>query len=107
MKVGDRVFLPGEQKPYTVRACDERYAICTKPMNLKNTVLYFIYDSVLGIRGTDNMVFCNGYETDEQCLDRLKELQSGRIEVSKRNWVPWDGLKKSTWKEERRKKLGV
>ena len=34
------------------------------------------------------MVFCSGYETQEQCEERLKELQSGRIEVSRRNSVP-------------------
>lgn len=107
MKVGDKVFLPGEQKAYTVRACDDRYAICTKPLNLRHTVLYFIYDSVYQIRGTDNMVFCNGYETDEQCQERLKELQEGKIEISKRNWVPWDGLRKSNWREYRRRRFGV
>ena len=36
------------------------------------------------------MVFCSGYETQEQCEERLKELQEGLIEVSYRNYVPLD-----------------
>ena len=92
MKKGDLVFIPGEKRPYRIRATDGRYAICTKPLNLKGTVLYFIYDAVEGIRGPDNMVFCFGYETDEDCDERLKELQEGKIEISMRNRVPWDGV---------------
>ena len=88
MKVGDKVYVPGEKRPYTVRVCDDRYVICTKPYNPKHTVIYFIIDSLECIRGTDNMVFCFGYETDEQCAERLKELQTGKIEISHRNRVP-------------------
>lgn len=49
--------------------------------------MYFIIDLELGLRGPDNMVFCFGYETKEQCEERLKELQEGRIEVSRRHCV--------------------
>ena len=87
-EVGDKVYFGNEKRPYRVRCCDERYAICTKPFNLGHTVQYFIIDSVEKLRGPDNQVFCSGYETDEQCLERLKELQDGIIEVSKRNGVP-------------------
>lgn len=34
VNVGDKISIPGEKKPYTVRARDERYIICTKPFNL-------------------------------------------------------------------------
>ena len=50
--------------------------------------MYFIVDLVKMVRGPDNMVFCFGYETQEQCEERLKELQDGTIEVSQRNCVP-------------------
>lgn len=91
MKVGDKVYIDGEKRPFRVRACDDRYIICTKPYNPKHTVRYFIIDTVEGVRGTDNMVFCFGYETDEECRERLHELQTGLIKISHRNRVKWDG----------------
>jgi len=90
IKVGDKVYLPNEKYPYTVQARDERFIICTKPFNLKRTVLYFIIDLVRKVRGADNMVFGFGYETKEQCEENLKRLQSGHMEVSYRNVVNLD-----------------
>ena len=87
LKVGDPVYVWGETRPYRVKCRDERFIICTKPFNPKRTVMYFIIDLELGMRGPDNMVFCCGYETQEQCEERLKELQNGQIEVSKRRSV--------------------
>lgn len=88
LKPGDPVFLPTEKRPYRVRCRDDRYIICTKPFNPKRTVIYFIVDLEERRRGPDNMVFCFGYETQEQCEERLKELQDGTIEVSRRHDVP-------------------
>lgn len=93
--IGDKVYIWDEKRPYRVRASDERYAICTKPFNPKRTVMYFIIDQKEMVRGTDNMVFCEGYETDEQCAERLKELQTGMIEISHRNRVPIRMLRKT------------
>lgn len=87
LKPGDPVYVPNEVRPYRVRCRDDRYIICTKPYNPKRTVMYFIIDLELEIRGPDNMVFCSGYETQEQCEERLKELQTGWIEVSRRRCV--------------------
>lgn len=86
VKIGDKVELPfyDEANPYTVRARDDRYIICT------NNECYFIVDLERQVRGADNMVFCSGYETDEDCQERLGELQRGEIEVSYRNVVPLD-----------------
>ena len=36
------------------------------------------------------MIFCSGYETDEECKERLAELQSGEIELSARRGLPLD-----------------
>ena len=36
------------------------------------------------------MIFCSGYETILQCEERLKELQSGKIEVSWRRGIDLD-----------------
>ena len=90
VKIGDKVYIPGEKRPYTVRSRDNRYIICTKPYNFKGTVSYFIVDLEEKRRGPDNMIFCFGYETDEQCTERLKELQSGKIEVSYRHGIGLD-----------------
>lgn len=90
VEVGDKVYVPREKRPYRVRARDERFIICTKPYNPKRTVLYFIVDLKERVRGPDNMVFCSGYESDEDCAERLEELQSGEIEVSWRRHVDLD-----------------
>lgn len=88
VEVGDKVFIPNEKKPYRVKARDERYIICTK--SHFGMVLYFIVDLKDQRRAPDNMVFCSGYETDEQCRERLAELQSGEIELSRRRGIPLD-----------------
>lgn len=90
VKVGDKVYVPKEKRPYRVRARDERFIICTKPYNPQRTVRYFIVDLKEKVRGPDNMVFCSGYESDEDCAERLAELQSGEIEVSWRRHVDLD-----------------
>ena len=90
VEVGDKVYVPNEKKPYRVRARDDRYVICTKPFNPKHTVFYFIIDLADKRRAPDDRVFCFGYETDENCQERLKELQDGKIEVSMRRGIPLD-----------------
>ena len=90
VKVGDKVYIPKQKRPFKVRARDERYIICTKPYNPQHTVIYFIVDLIEKWRAPDNMVFCCGYETDADCQERLKELQSGEIELSQRRGIPLD-----------------
>jgi len=89
LKPGDPVFVPNEVRPYRVKCRDERFIICTKPFNPQRTVMYFIIDLKEHRRGPDNSVFCQGYETQEQCEERLKDLQNGRLEVSHRYDVPF------------------
>lgn len=90
VNVGDKVYIPNEKRPYTVQARDERYIICTKPFAAQHTVLYFIVDLVEKKRGPDNLVFCLGYETQEECIDALQELKQGDIAVSRRRGIPLD-----------------
>lgn len=90
VSVGDKVYIPNQKQAYRVRARDDRYIICTKPFNPQHTVLYFIIDLVDKWRAPDNMIFCSGYETDADCNERLKELQTGEIELSRRRGVPLD-----------------
>lgn len=87
LKEGDKVYINGEKHAYKVKCRNDRYIICTKPFNPKRTVYYFIADLQEGVRGTDDRIFCSGYETDEQCRERLRELAEGIINVSRRNRV--------------------
>ena len=52
--------------------------------------MYFIIDLKDKWRAPDNMIFCHGYESDEDCIERLKELQDGTIELSLRRGIPLD-----------------
>lgn len=90
-QVGDKIWFAAEKRPYTVRACDERFIICTKPCF--KTVLYTIIDLRFDIRGTENLIFCMGFETDELCNEALVRLQQGESEVSRRNRVELDIIK--------------
>lgn len=89
-KVGQKIKFAKEKRPYTVRACDERFAICTKPFNTQKTVMYTIIDLQRGVRGTEGLVFCMGFENDEACNEALQRLQSGESEVSYRNFIELD-----------------
>lgn len=86
-KIGDKIQFDGERNAYTVRACDSRFLICTKPFNLQRTVFYTIVDLQERIRGTENLVFGMGFETDEDCQEALQRIQSGETEISHRNRV--------------------
>jgi len=91
IKVGSKVYFSGEKRPYIVKAFDGRYAICTKPFNLQQTVLYTIVDFKNVIRSSNNLVF-NSYDYMVQGdIDRcLADLKSGKIELSQRNKVDLD-----------------
>lgn len=86
-KVGDKIYFVEEKRPYTIRALGKRYAICTKPFNPKRTVLYTIVDFVKEIRGTENLVSGLGAETDNQCEEMLKRIETGETQISSRNCI--------------------
>lgn len=87
-KVGDRIRFAEEKQAYTVRARSDRYLICTKPFNPRRTVLYCIVDFERGERGPGDKVFNGPYETDDQIIDRMHEIMSGRLAVSRRHGIP-------------------
>lgn len=91
--LGAKVYVAAYKRPFTVRARDERYAVCTRPFPPKKTVLYFVLDAKQGVRGTENLVFGVGAETDEQCAEMLARLAAGETEVSHRNVVHWDVIR--------------
>lgn len=88
-QVGDWVYFEGEKRPYTIRARDCEFVICTKPFAARKTYLYTIVDFVRDVRGADNMIFGLSYETDEDCEERLENMNdsNSEMEVSHRNYV--------------------
>ena len=89
-QVGDKIKFRREKQKFTVQACNSRFLICTKPFNLKRTVLYTIVDIDNNIRGTESLVFSIGAETKEDCCEMLRRLSSGETEISYRNRVELD-----------------
>lgn len=93
LKKGQKIWFIEEKKPYKIIVCDDRYAICTKPFNLKKTVLYTIIDKKENIRGTENLIFCMGFETYSDCCEALDRLNKKESEISHRNRIELNILK--------------
>jgi len=87
IKVGTKIKFAEEKQRYTVQCCNDRFVICTKPLNCMKTVLYTIIDFQKNIRGTENLIFGMGFETIEQCQEALERLTKGESEIS-RNRIP-------------------
>lgn len=90
---GDKIYFESEKRPYTIIVRDEIFIICTKYFAAKHTVMYTIIDLKRQVRGTENLVFCMGFEDHELCQQALERLQKGESEVSYRNYVPLDVVK--------------
>ena len=87
-KVGDKIKFTEEKRAYTIRACNDRYLICTKPFNPKHTVLYTIVDLQEGIRGRDFWIFgIYEYKDEMECWRCLNDLKAGVCEISRRNRI--------------------
>lgn len=86
--VGSKVYLRNQARPFKVRACDHRYAVCTRPHF--HTVMYFVLDVIAEVRGTENLIFCMGAESDQDCAEMLQRIASGESEISYRNRVDLD-----------------
>ena len=88
--VGGKIKFKNEKQRYTVRAGNVAFSVCTKPMNALKTVLYSVIDWNKNIRGTENLVFGMGAETDEDCKEMLERLTNGESQVSHRNFRELD-----------------
>lgn len=88
VRAGDRIRFAEDKQKYTVKARSERYLVCTKPFNLKRTVIYTVIDIERGVRGTEDLIFGMGAETREECEEMISRLESGESGVSYRNVVP-------------------
>jgi hypothetical protein len=73
--VGTRIYFVEEKQPYRVKARSKRFLVCTKPFNVRKTVIYTIVDLKEGVRGPENLVFGFGAETDEQCREMVDRLE--------------------------------
>ncbi|OFE10329.1 hypothetical protein A5N83_03145 [Rhodococcus sp. 1139] len=91
LSAGQRVQFSESQRWWRVRAAsdDRRFVILTSPFNLRKTVYYTILDTERGVRGPDDRMFSNGYESDSDIADRMRELVAGDIQVNRRpsKWV--------------------
>jgi hypothetical protein len=76
LSVGTKVKFASESQRYTVQAVTRggRFAILTKPFNVRHTVLYSVVDFDRGVRGRDNY-YGLGYETPEDIAAALHEFQ--------------------------------
>jgi hypothetical protein len=90
ISVGDLIKFKSEKIRYAVQACNERFIVCTKPFNVRKTVLYTIVDLQNQIRGPENLIFCMGFETKEDCEEALMRLSKDESEISHRNRIPLD-----------------
>ena len=94
IKVDDKIQFNEEKRVYTVQARGDRYLICNKPYNFKRGVLYTVVDLDENIRGTENLIFCAGAETREQCEEMLERLEGRndnlgfKTEISHKNQIP-------------------
>lgn len=87
LEKGQKIWFSDGKKSFRVREANDKFAICTQPYNFKpNTVIYTIIDFEHNIRGLDNMVFgMHDYYSDEDCADAMKDLMSGKMEVSRKH----------------------
>lgn len=90
LKIGNRIKFLKEKISYKIMAFDDRFIICQKPYNPKRTFMYSIIDLKKNIRGADNCYCKFQYDDLEECKEALKELNSGDIEISYRNWCELD-----------------
>ena len=87
--IGDKIKFKEEKQRYTVRACDDRYLVCTKPFNPRKTFMYTMVDLKEGIRGRDGFILCGGdYTNEEEARDYIKGLRTGEAEISRRHRMP-------------------
>ena len=89
-KVGDKIKFTSEKQRYTIKACNERFIIATKPFNARKTFLYTIVDLKEGLRAADNYYCKHDYTKVKEAEEGLKELISGKIHLSHRSRIKLD-----------------
>jgi len=90
MKIGDKFKFDAEAQRYTVRACNDRFTVMTKPFNARKTYLYTITDNERGERGPCDLIFGPPCDLDNSdgAAEALAMLASGEMAVSYRRGIP-------------------
>lgn len=57
IEVGQKIWMDGEKRPYTVQGVRGRFVLATKPFNPQRTYFYTLIDTEKRIRGALNSVF--------------------------------------------------
>lgn len=110
--VGKKVYFNNERLPYKVMAVSKRYAVVSRPLNRredadllhhqvktgayctfteafehnKQSPVYSLIDFEENIKAPDNLVFgFYDYSKESDCKKVIKDLESGKIELSHRN----------------------
>jgi hypothetical protein len=111
---GKKVYFTNEKLPYKVMAVSERYAVVSRPLNIredaellhhrvkmgayrsfteafehnKQSPIYSLIDFKENIKAPDNLVFgIYDYSTEKGCKQVIKDLEKGEVELSHRNRV--------------------
>lgn len=79
VSVGDKLKFKSEKQRYTVRACDNKFVIATKPFNARKTYLYTIIDIDARERGSDNYYCKFDYEKKSDLILAMAELHNGKM----------------------------
>lgn len=93
MNVGDRFNLDGDRRWRTVKAVTDHFAALTRQAEFHpaGTLCYTVLDWRNGVRGPCDLIgqgWGDGAYTEAQCAAMLAEFETGRLEVSQRNWAP-------------------
>ncbi len=93
-QIGAKIRMTGERHRYTVMACNERFALLTKPFNARKTYLYCITDLERKVRGPCNWLFGlpiqEEPDTPEGAAEVMALIEGGHVEVSRRHYKPLD-----------------
>lgn len=87
VSVGSKIKMDGERERYTVQAANDRFAIMTKPFNVRRTYFYTITDKQRGVRGPCNLIFglpCD-VNSPEGAAEALAMIERGEFEVTHRH----------------------
>lgn len=89
-KIGDKIKFKTEKQRYTIRACNDRFIIATKPFNPQRTFMYTIVDLQENLRAADNWYCRYDYTQTSISITAINELMSGDIELSHRSRMELD-----------------
>lgn len=110
-KQHQKIYFVGELLPYEIKAINDRYAVCVRPLDkhhdddllrhkvkmkaystvklayekLKDYPVYSLVDFHEEKRAADNYGCKFEYETQKGCDVALRELVSGKVELSRRS----------------------